>query len=538
MSGTPVAVSLPLNDVQYIAFENMIRDRVASVVDPGPLFTTNAVGLFDAYLGGLPSEHQQHYNCPNCRKFIDRYGGLVTIGEAGGTLTALWGGFVVPAMFSESVLAMADLVQRAKVTGVFLDGGGTWGVPSNASQKTGITWTHLHGETPKREANPLHSWDALMAFKREEHHMLCRALADYGIDLVRQAVRLLEADALDRSEKTLGVAKWFLDVHTQVLDVNNRQRRDNLIWRAVASAPPGFCHVNSTMINTLLKDLREGLPIETVQRRWAAKMHPLQYQRPQEAPSAGAIERAEKVVAQLGVAGALNRRFARLAEDIHWFWRPRPIEPVAPAGGVFGHLKRPAPGISPVELPPKTMTWEKFSRDVLPGAMKIEAYVGSGRQSFYGMVTAADPAAPPILQWDSAEQRNPVSWYVYNGGSYARDWGLTPGVHYEVAAMCHRPCHWYEPDKFSHQDRAVHLVISEARDLRHTAGGGLFPECLRSEYHEIRSVVEAHARRAAIAGRDEGDANGLVLERGSRWNCRLRVTSRDGVANYILDRWD
>lgn len=66
------------SDPSYSEFERLIANRVASL--RGPLFTTNADGLFDAYLSGIPEERRQHYNCQCCKRFITNYGGLVTIG--------------------------------------------------------------------------------------------------------------------------------------------------------------------------------------------------------------------------------------------------------------------------------------------------------------------------------------------------------------------------------------------------------------------------------------------------------------------------
>jgi hypothetical protein len=66
------------------------------------------------------------------------------------------------------------------------------------------------------------------------------------------------------------------------------------------------------MIGTLLEDIHVGLPFDDFKAKFAAKMHPLQYQRPQAAPKVGAIAQAEKLVEQLGIVRSLKRRFARL----------------------------------------------------------------------------------------------------------------------------------------------------------------------------------------------------------------------------------
>ena len=145
------------------------------------------------------------------------------------------------------------------------------------------------------------------------------------------------------------------------------------------------------------------------------------------------------------------------------------------------------------------------------------------------MVTAVNPDSPPMLQWYGQEvlPRNPVSWYFWHGGTTAHHWGLAAGWN-KVAAVCLKPCHW-QSDKFVHQGGGVFLVLSDARDSR-SAGGGYFPETLRSEYHGIRSVIEAHSRSAELLGREEGNANGISLNEASP--LLARVKSASGLASY------
>lgn len=507
-------------DERYPEIESLIRNRIASA--KGPIFTTDAAGLFDAYLSGFPVERRQHYNCHACRRFIERYGNLATIADDGSVQSLLWVDDWIPIFFGKSFAAMSAAVRRAKVTGVFLSSDNTWGQP-----RTG-EWTHLSGSPPKVFSHPTKTASQAMAEKSEEYAMLRRGLAEFSRDAIEQAVRVLKADAVDRSEKTLGIAEWLLKLHD--IDAKGTQK-GNLIWRAVATAPPGWCHVRSTMISTLLEDIASGLPFETINRKWSEKMHPLQYQRPT-VFKAGNIERAEKIVKEMGLERSLNRRFARLDEVVA-FWKPRQSEPTAPkAGGVFDHLK-PRTVAPAVQLPPTTMTWDKFQRTILPNARQLEFQVQfSG--PFYGLVTAVDADAPPILQWDG-EPRNPVSWYFYHNGSLASWWGLSPNTWVPVTAAFVKPSMWHDPTKFKHQGEAIFFALEGAKDHRHEQGGGFFPEILRNELHEVHSVMEAYARNAAIGGRDEGTANGVAFDKGKPWGCKLRVNGSDV---YHLDRWE
>lgn len=514
----------------YIVLENMIRDRIV-MRSSGPLFTTSASpeALWAGYLNGFPEANRKHYDCHSCRRFIQTYGGLVTISKDGTAKSLLWDGDGqfgddVPPFFFASLKAMCDLVDAAKVTGVFLSSETTWGAPSTPDKKrAGVTWTHFSGRNAKIYSDRLLTADQRMAEKLEDYKMLKRALADYGAPVAEQAVRVLKSDALTRSEKALGIAEWFAGLHGQ---------NGNQLWLAVATAPPGYCHVRSTMISTLLDDIVAGLPFETISRRWAEKMHPLAYQRPTAAPKEGAIEAAEKLVAKLGVAKSLERRFAKLEDIQVKLWEPKPAAPAkAKADGVFGHLRGQSDAVKDVALPPTTMTWEKFAKTVLPTARHIEVKVPSVGM-FYGLVTAADPEAPPIIQWDRPEKRNPVSWYTYSGGSSASQWGLVASTWTKVPAVFVLPAHWSEPEKAKHHAEGAVFALEGANDSKRDSLA-LFNEILKSEFHGIRSVIEAHSKKGAIQG--DGTANGLVIRKDGSGGFHIRV---DGSAIYILDRWD
>lgn len=518
---TSVVASLEI-DEQYAELEDAIA------LPQGPLFQTDAdpVALWNAYLGNLSEDRRQHYNCHCCRNFIQRFGGLVAIDESGRQRSALWA-FAPPDFFLRSIESLHSLVKSAKVTGVFLSSDKVLGTPQTND------WTHLSVINPKPFVGKAMTAGQVAAEKLEDYKMLCHGLADYSRDTVEQAVRVLKADAVYRSEKALGVAEWFLKLHEAIRD--NPKAKRNLTWLAVATAPPGFCHVRSTMISTLLDDINAGLPFDAIARRWKDKMHPLQYQRPTAAPKDGAIKQAEELVAKLGLERSFLRRYATLDDVLVKLWTPREIPAQGKSGGMFDHL-RGQKKAQAIELPATTMTWDKFARTVLPNVLTMEANAPY-RGNYCGIVTATDPESPAIIQWDGLEghPRNPVSWYVYNGGSMASNWGLAVGW-VAVNAVFRGPHKWQEPDKFKHQADSICFALEGCRDSR-PAELCLFPEILKAEFHGIRSVIEAHSRRGgAITGGDTGNANGLIFNSGSPVTLRVRTT--EGLASYTIDRMD
>jgi hypothetical protein len=518
---------------QYLEFEESIKKYFNSIVNvQEKLFTTNSEGLWEAYLDNLPQEAQQHYNCKTCKNFIERYGRLVTISHSGEVESAIWKDSDVPDFFKQSVKAMRNIVLKSKVNGVFISEVKTLGQPVTGE------WSHLSVSLPSEMVYPSRLINAkqAMAEKLEEFRILIDSLSEYSSETVEQAVTLLKTEALYSSERCLGVAEWLMDLHTRRSNIKNKHNADNILWLAVATAPVGYCHVKSSMIGTLLEDIAAGLPFETVSRRFTEKMHPLRYQRPQAEPTGGNIAQAEKIVEKLGIQKSLIRRFAR-EEELEKLWTSKEKKETVKSVGVFSHLTaKYKKEQSKMEIPPVTMTWRKFSETVLPLAENIEYLVEDRKRNYSAILTAAYEDAPPILQWDNEEKRNPFSWYVYNDGSSYERWKLSIG-YCKVTAICLQPSMWHR--EYSHQGKSVFFILEGAKDSGYkSAGNALFPSNLKAELHEIRSTIEAYSKSAIIEDYDNSSACGIKLEYGNSWDAVFRVTTNAGTAIYKLDRWD
>jgi len=520
---------------EYPELLESICARVHALVNSGAkLFTTNAEGLWGMFLDGLPLEARQHYTCNACRHFVERHGGLVTIADTGVSVPVLWDAEAVPGFFRASISAIQKVVSKAQVNGVFVSSHEVLGQPVTGE------WNHLSITLPSTFVFKALTQTASqrMAQHSEEFKMIIAGLLEYPLAAVEQAIVLLKSESLYRSEKCLGVAEWLRDLHVRRNATKNNVLKTNITWLATATAPIGYAHIRSTMIATLLDDIVAGMPFESVSRRFADKMHPLQYQRPQSAPSAGNIAQAEKVISELGAAGALERRFARL-DELQLIWKPVETHtPYKNGNGVFSHIKAKGDVSQEYDMsiPAISMTWEKFNRTILPTAGGIEFFVTRSPDNYSAILTAVNPDAPPILQWDSVERRNPFSWYVYHNGSMASRFNLSPGF-VNVTGVCMQPSMW--TSDLSHQGNSVFFILDGARDVDYEKSGiALFPEILKSELHGIRAVLESYSRSKSLSGFEEASACGIRLENKTNWNALFRVKSGGAVLTYKLDRWD
>lgn len=515
---------------EYVEFLSRTRGTFQSRSEGEKLFITDVYGmdLWVAFITNIPFDNRQHYNCKACKDFIIKFGGLVTISPRGAIISTMWNRFSSPPFFHAAVSAMEKMVCSANITSEFFSKDKVWGTPVTGE------WRHLH-VTPGKDhvySSRTLSANQRMAISREDFNMLDRAVSEFDLKDVEQAVTLLKNDILFRSEKVAAIAEWFLQVKNQIRWKGREQ--DNLLWSFAANAPVGFCHIKSSMIGSLLADIADGYSLEEVKARFNKKMNPSQYQRPQALPARGNLIAAEKLVAKLGVEQSLERRQATL-EDIKVIWQA-PTDTKLPLD-IFADVPTKSKRGLVIEDPTVVnITLSKFLRTVLPVLKNLEVYLPRRTPlPLGGYVTAMYPYAPPILQWDFHEDRNPVSHYLYLNGSTPGQWNLSPGWN-KVTALSFQSHMWNPERIFSNHGNGIMFAIDGANDLRNP-GNGLFPEILKSELREIRSAIEAFSARKNIH-KVSDPICGLLLQERSEWNFQVRAEMDGVVRIFNLDRWD
>jgi hypothetical protein len=554
-SATPAAYSGDEFDHLVLHIQNHFSNRVDESERAAVAFTTSVDGdaLFEIYLNAFEDLVQrQIHNCNCCRHYFRHYGNLVFIDAVGDLEPAVWPRSA-DGIYAAPMAAVYDAVKAARVTGVFIFNEKEWRNTNGSSP----IWKHFRVVptyiAPHRDllTTPFQA----MAAKKEDFNNVTRFLTEVTADQVAIAAKLLAAESLYRSDKLLGQVVWLQKLYESRTAVakygSNGRRVQNATWKAVAAAPAGFCHPRSGMVGTLLEDIAAGKSFEEVKRAFDAKMHPAHYQRPQAAPAAQNVRQAEEIVAKLGIAPSLQRREARYSE-MQTFWDRNiasaihdksygklgtPVE-----GTVFGHLKTKGdePAVTTMSVPVQTITWEKFKRTVLPDALRIQLSVKADAGPYFCATAAVNAEAPPILQWDSEEVRNPYAWYLYVSGKgrFPQQWGMNPGYLVDVKGIGYQPSMWQDEEKFKHQGTSVFFYLDGARDGG-DASGCLFPEILRSELHQVRATIEAYSQAAKLE-RVESDqvAAGIRLSSGQPFGHSFVVTTKTGNIEYKIDRWD
>ncbi|UGL62720.1 hypothetical protein [Xanthomonas phage FMYAK-P1] len=487
--------------------------------------------LFDLYLEQFDPQDRQYHDCNCCRSFVHRYGSLVTLTSDGRTKSVLWDETLLGSRhpYRKVVKALREAVERGHVVDQFFwDGRADWGVREQGG------WSHLW-TNPGVHSHTSGSKDAsqVAAEQRENRKHLHFALREFTLGELERARDMLMTGGLNQADKTVKMAEFLVEAKRAMAHLSG-EAVNRRLWFRVAMAGKGWCTPRSSLLGALIDDIRSGASVESIRRNHNKRADPLTYQRAQAAPTAGNVAQAERLFERMGLARSLERRPAR-ADEVVFEWQPQPPRKNQ-AGGVFGHLlqhERLSTERALLNARAERVTYARFARDVLPRALEIEVVVPH-QGNFCAITTAVHPDAPPILQWDSMECRNPFAWYVYHQGSPASNWGIRSG-RAKVVGITKQPSQW--GGGFSHHGNSVIFMIEGAADQRQ-ASLALFPECLRSELHEVRATLEAHSRSARLERLPRGVQHASGLRLDDKTPLEVLVRTEGGVARYALDRMD
>lgn len=537
---------------QYDIFLQEIKDYFYNGVQFGnvPLFNTNAEGLFYIFIDNLPEDARQHYTCRACAKFVNTYGGVVTllaINPAKQNMLSIcpvmWPK-TVPEVFQQSVDAVRNyIINKTKITSIFYTHHITLGEP-----KTG-PWKHMSVQIPRLESNilnPKHKYDyEAEAESKELYKMTCNGIAEYTADNVKTALQMVNSKAISGIGVVGPQCKWLDELFTAVSGLHSKTR-SNAIWYYIAMTNPANCHIKSGMLGTLLDDIKTGENIQNIKAKFEDKMHPLKYMRVQSDANNGNIQAGEALFKKLGIgADALERTFATI-DDLKCIWKELPKEKDEESNGIFGSLKAKVNKANTLVdwnnfLNKGPMTLEKFKKDILPylEELKIQIPNNVGNQ-ISTFLTAFNKESAPIFKYDNLEERNQVSYYLYSGGyKTIQDFGISSNGRYPISAICYDP--QIDITKYS---KGLHFVISGAHDYKaDTHGNAIFPSDLRYELHEVRNTIENHSKDTKIVGDFHNGVCAYRLQDDTVYDTKytpvfFAKTSNMGIVRFQIDRWE
>jgi hypothetical protein len=378
--------------------------------------------LWERYIASFPPgsnpivRQRTEHDCSCCRQFVRAVGNVVAVID--GKIATIWDVTTDEPAYQAVVDAMAALVRSRPIASIFLHNERSVGQDKNFEDDGGSVraWEHFHVNIPhgRNRGKNYYCNGPDIATKvgeaRALRDVLARSLSELSMDSVDTVLELVGQNSLYRGAEHKFAVDAFRKLKVEHDRLPEGDARDAFVWVHSASAPVAVSKIRNTSIGTLLTDLSEGLPLEDAVRKFEAMVAPANYKRPTALVTQAMVDKAKAAVADLGLASALERRYAALADisvnDI--IFADRHVRP-AMKDDVFG-------GIATKSTVPKnldrveTIPVDKFVAEVVPNIDTMEVMFENRHASnLVSLVAPVHADAKPLFKWG-----NNFSW-SYNG---------------------------------------------------------------------------------------------------------------------------
>jgi hypothetical protein len=516
--------------LRYLEELSKLTENLSTPIFRVKVATKNT--LSQIFLNNIDPSIRQIYNCRTCLKFIDKYGGLVTVDPNTAQLVSiLWNAVEAPSYLRQADAELQDYVQQQRIQGPFFARPGTLGTPVTGN------FHHFSCLVPASAFCTDKEPHVKEAEVRQEYRNLRINLSSYHLNVFEDAANFIATcgDALHSCKTT---ADYMLSLK-RLQATTGKNAYDNTVWLSLAKAPKPAFHLNTTIYGVILDSFAKGVAIDRLRQQLKIYQDPLKLRRPTVAPTEQAIKSATKLVQERGLTDALPRRFARFDEipPTEIVWRPTlkdlpdtekdPFANIVPKDNKnlrqavnrrLEHLSNPPASSESVSL-------THFLNYLLPLADALYL-VNVPRTAFpFGALTApAVDNAPPILQWDvylsklsDNTIRNPFGHFVFHEPQPLNRPHLlqvpNPSTYlYPVEAVIPLPPNWYGA-QLDGDYKGVILYLKHAI-IKETQHNGLFPAFLPSDLHGLSSVIEAYAKKNPLPPSDDQVAGVFMTNRG------------------------
>jgi len=468
----------------------------------------------------------QYFQCNTCSSFLKEYGNLAVINEDGSLESLIWPDLYdderFDKMFRIFIRNIRKFVEKSTISHEYFFTKEYNGSKPNVANKTidgkivAKTYIHYNFTIPanlvKKEKESVGDFTVKM-------DMLIRILKDNDETIIAKCHNLLSTNQIYNGEKHVGVIKYLQDVKEKLSGVLNEQVKNALICLCVAKAFVGCLNsLRSGAVSTLLQDLNNNVDNKELIRKWNALNDPLHYMRPSALPSEGAIKNAEKLCESLGIKESdFERVFLQDSDKIPngaFLYKEKLLKSDSKEAegdkGIFSSLKtKNKETVSNNTVAEITISFKKFCKDVLPTVKKLEIFL-SYMSPIYFFISGKE-GSKPLMQWH--DESNLASWYTTPSPKDTIKCGLKFGWN-EVSSVVSFPYMWDETKKYHHPEKYL-MSVKNCKEYQSGMGCALFPALMKSEFHSIRSVIEAYSKCHDIGNEKNADFGGIAFDQST-----------------------
>lgn len=387
----------------FTVFQKAVHNKFKEM-SKGELYVTDCGdALYDEYLKAFPDgtnpliKQRTLYDCQTCKSFIRRLGKLVGLKD--GKVITVWGGLDLPHPYKKVAAALDELVRCANICTVFRTKERQYGIEYNYDNKTNERHDHFWGVVADRHYST--DPDAKRSEQDAIFQVMHRGLTEFKLVDVEAVLDLIENNGLYRGEEHKPALVGFRDLLKKYLMVaifNNKEANKIFVWENLDNRNARF---RNTVIGTLLEDMAGGRDLDSAVKSFESKVAPANYKRPTSVITQRMVEGAVETLTQLGLHGAINRRYAKLSDvsinDVLFVdndTKGKMKDGVAAL--LEASVKRSAPDLKHATK----MDADVFVQTVLPGSRTVDVLLENRHQGNFLSLTGAD-GPERLFKWNN-----------------------------------------------------------------------------------------------------------------------------------------
>lgn len=461
--------------MEYLEFRDLVTASCNKMIrDNKNLFILDIEKelLWMAYIETFPEGIlRQEFNCINCKHFITRYGGLVSIDNEY-NIHSYWEDIKADGIFAKVVENMLVAIKDARIRNIFVTDEITIGCKCNQQIKPDnsvITWNHFYAIPTRNFIMSKNDSPSFRAGVKSSHDVWKRTLSELNPDAIDIVLDLISDNNLYRGDSYL---RQLQTLHKAFVDSKDKNL-DNYTWQTASYLPEAVTHILNTAIGQLLKDITDTNNVEESVKKFEAMVAPANYHRPKGIITKAQVERAYKTVVDLGYEDSLERRHAAVedisVEDVIFVNRETRKKMAGGFDSLMNETSNTSKDYSKAAI---DIDIEKFIKDVIPNATKLELLFESNLINNLVTLTAPiNKTAPSMFKWT-----NGFAW-SYNGNISDAIKKRVKEVGGKVDGYLRISLHWFNYDDLDlHMDSPYgHIYYGDKKgilDVDMNPGGG------------------------------------------------------------------
>lgn len=360
------------------------------------LYTVKCDDIFDRYLAAFPAgtnpmhRTRTEYDCQTCKQFVRRLGVVVAIID--GRMITVWGDLDLQSPFKEVAAALDAHIRSLPIESVFRTKERKYGTDHNYD-KDMCRYEHFHGEVASKHFSA--DVDTVRGELNTVFQVCKRGLCEIQESDIASVLELIDANALYRGEEHRPAILGFKELLTKFIQSS---RSDLFVWENLHNRNARF---RNTVIGTLLTDLAQGEELDSAVRSFEAKVAPANYKRTTSIITQAMVEKAVESLNELGLGGAIYRRYAKLSDvsvsDVLFVDNESKSKMKDGVSAILeSSIKRSAPDLKNATA----VTSEAFVKEILPGAKSIDVFVENRHTGNFVSLTGSD-GPERLFKWNN-----------------------------------------------------------------------------------------------------------------------------------------